>query len=85
MRDLWKIIDALVENKYMVRFASWPGGARSLAVYKNEKQDKQWLYEADSLGGLELALKKDFGHFIAAPPILPILPSLPKMPGLPKL
>lgn len=77
MRNLYKLIDKLIEMKYMVRFAAWPGGARSLAVYASPEQSEQYLYEG-TLEEIERNVFKDFGHFLNP---APTVRSIPLPPG----
>jgi hypothetical protein len=76
MRDLYRAIDKAIELKHMVRFAAWPGGARSLGIYIDEDQ---YLYDG-TIEEIESAVRKDLPHLLTPKPS-----KLPPLPGLPRL
>lgn len=89
MRDLYKIFDKVIEKKRMLRFSAHPGGHLSVGIYDNEKQSKQYLYEAKTLDELEKLLKKDFGHLIKPTVTMTNHPAyiptpMPLPPGFPR-
>lgn len=76
-KDLYSVLDKVIERKWMVRFAAWPGGHRHIAIYDSEKQSKQHLYEAESMEELEVAVLKDWKHLLTRVP-----PGFPRPPGV---
>lgn len=87
VNKLWTVMQICMDKKMMVRFSSFPGGHRSLGIYDNEGQARQFLYEAKSLEDLEQQVEKDFDTLIGVNPPLPKVLPIPRMPlppGFPK-
>lgn len=86
MKDIWRILEACHRNKMMIRFAAWPGGSISVAIYNSPEQSEQFLYEGKNgdLDAVGAEMMKDWKHLLSSPhPLSPPPPPIfPKPPGV---